>query len=53
MTDPMPTPVSEPTDLPAPQPEQLPSLDDTPPVADPPVNPDTSTPSVPEPLPIG
>lgn len=41
-----PSPASEPTDQPAPMPERLPGGGDTPPMVDPPVNPDT--PGLPE-----
>lgn len=46
-----PSPASEPTDIPAPTPEQLPGQGDTPPMQEPPVNPDTPgmpTPEAPE-----
>lgn len=44
-----PAPASEPTDTPAPVPEQMPGRTDTGPMMDPPVNPDL--PGMPEPDP--
>lgn len=44
-----PAPASEPTDMPAPMPEQMPGAGDSGPMMDPPVNPDT--PGLPEPHP--
>lgn len=44
-----PAPASEPTDMPSPTPEQMPGREDTGPIMDPPVNPDT--PGMPDPMP--
>ncbi|SMB91805.1 hypothetical protein [Deinococcus hopiensis] len=45
-----PVPATEPTDVPAPLPEQMPGGDDTGPVMDPPINPDTPGLPVPSPM---